>query len=163
MLIKNSRFFGACSPSKLVYIGSKGSFRKISGQLAKKGYLKIWQRGGKIPEKGGTQNPLLTVCIFFLETLFIFHKIFQFSYGIVLFLSATVKSVVILSKSAAEECFRPYGLSCCLNWSADLSVCLFDCWCPPSAPPPEEESRKSGLRMQWVARSDSALPSSATF
>ena len=33
---KKTRFFGARSPSKLVYIGAQGAFRKILGSIGKK-------------------------------------------------------------------------------------------------------------------------------
>ena len=45
ILTKESRFLGARSPSKLVYIGAKGAFRKVLGSVNKNGYLKIVQRG----------------------------------------------------------------------------------------------------------------------
>ena len=36
ILTKKTRFFGARSPSKLVYIGAKGAFRKILGSVGQK-------------------------------------------------------------------------------------------------------------------------------
>ena len=59
ILTKKSHFFSARSPSKLVYIGAKGAFRKFLGSISKIAYFKIVQRGtlwvatgGQIPERG---------------------------------------------------------------------------------------------------------------
>ena len=65
ILTKKSRFLGARSTSKLVYIGGEGAFRKSLGSITKNGYLKIVQRGrpfgsagGRIPEgEGGRPHP----------------------------------------------------------------------------------------------------------
>ena len=60
MLTKKSRFFGARSPSKLVYIGAKGAFRKILGSVGQKWISEkvskggpFGSAGGRIPEGGG--------------------------------------------------------------------------------------------------------------
>ena len=54
-------FFGASSPSKLVYIGAKGAFRKILGSVGQKwisekvskgGHFR--SAGGRIPDGGGS-------------------------------------------------------------------------------------------------------------
>ena len=56
--LKIAVIFGAHSPSKLVYIGAEGVFRKFLGSVFKNGYFKIVQRGalwvgsGSIPEGG---------------------------------------------------------------------------------------------------------------
>ena len=60
------RFFGARSPSKLVYFRAKGAIRKILGSVIKYRYLKIVQRGpfgstgGRIPEGGGGVPPVIS-------------------------------------------------------------------------------------------------------
>ena len=36
ILTKKSRFFGVRSPSKLIYIGAAGAFRKFLGSVGKK-------------------------------------------------------------------------------------------------------------------------------
>ena len=61
MLTKKSRFFGARSPSKLVYIGAKGAFRKTLGSVGQKWISEkvskeggpFGSAGGRIPEGGG--------------------------------------------------------------------------------------------------------------
>ena len=64
MLTKKSRFFGARSPSKLVYIGAKGAFRKILGSVGQKWISEkvskggpFGSAGGRIPEGGGGERP----------------------------------------------------------------------------------------------------------
>ena len=54
-------FFGARSPSKLVYIGAKGAFRKILGSVGQKWISEkvskggpFGSAGGRIPEKGAS-------------------------------------------------------------------------------------------------------------
>ena len=44
--------FGARSPSKLVYIGAKGAFRKILGSIGQNGFLKKYQRGDPLGRQG---------------------------------------------------------------------------------------------------------------
>ena len=53
-------FFGARSPSKLVYIGAEGAFRKILGSVGQKWISEkvskgglFGSTGGQIPEGGG--------------------------------------------------------------------------------------------------------------
>ena len=60
MLTKKSRFFGARSPSKLVYIEAEGAFRKILGSVGQKWISEkvskggpFGSAGGRIPEGGG--------------------------------------------------------------------------------------------------------------
>ena len=57
---KNCVFFGARSPSKLVYIGAEGAFRKILGSVRQKWISEkvskggpFGSAGGRIPEGGG--------------------------------------------------------------------------------------------------------------
>ena len=50
---KNSIFFGARSPSKLVYIGAKGAFRKILGSVGQKGISEKVSKGGPFGSAGG--------------------------------------------------------------------------------------------------------------
>ena len=64
MLTKKSRFFGARSPSKLVYIGAKGAFRKILGSVGQNWISEkvskggpFGSAGGRIPEGGGGVPP----------------------------------------------------------------------------------------------------------
>ena len=59
-----SRFFGAGSPSKLVYIGAKGAFRKILGSVGQKWISEkvskggpFGSAGGRIPEGRGVRPP----------------------------------------------------------------------------------------------------------
>ena len=52
ILSKKSRFLGARSTSKLVYIGGEGAFRKILGSITKNGYLKIVQRRDHLGQQG---------------------------------------------------------------------------------------------------------------
>ena len=61
---KNRVFFGARSPSKLVYIGAKGALRKILGWVGKKWIsLKVPKGGpfglarGQMPERGRPPRP----------------------------------------------------------------------------------------------------------
>ena len=46
------RFFGARSPSKLVYIGAQGAFRKNLGSVGKNGFIKKYQRGEPLGRQG---------------------------------------------------------------------------------------------------------------
>ena len=57
-------FFGARSPSKLVYVGAKGAFRKILGSVGQKWISEkvskggpFGSAGGRIPEGGGNKFP----------------------------------------------------------------------------------------------------------
>ena len=57
-------FLARATPSKLVYSGADGAFRKLLGSVTKIGYLKIVQRGdplgrqgGRIPKKGVRAAP----------------------------------------------------------------------------------------------------------
>ena len=50
---KKSRFFGARSPSKLVYIGAKGAFRKILGSVGQKWLSEKVSKGGPFGSTGG--------------------------------------------------------------------------------------------------------------
>ena len=57
-------FFGARSPSKLVYIGAEGAFRKILGSVRQKWISEkvskggpFGSAGGRIPEGGGVRPP----------------------------------------------------------------------------------------------------------
>ena len=66
MLTKKLRFFGARSPSKLVYIGAKDAFRKILGSVGQKWISEkvskggpFGSAGGRIPEGGGRPPPTL--------------------------------------------------------------------------------------------------------
>ena len=52
ILTKKSRFFGAGSPSKLVYIGAEGAFRKILGSVCQKWISEKVSKGGR-PEYSG--------------------------------------------------------------------------------------------------------------
>ena len=52
MLTKKQRFFGARSPSKLVYIGAKGAFRKILGSVGQKGISEKVSKGGPFGSAG---------------------------------------------------------------------------------------------------------------
>ena len=68
MLTKNRVFFGARSPSKLVYIGAEDAFRKILGSVGQKWISEKVSKGGpfgsagsRIPEGeggGGSAPPL---------------------------------------------------------------------------------------------------------
>ena len=51
-LTKNSRFFGARSPSKLADIGAKGASRKLIGSITKNVYWKTVQRGDPLGRQG---------------------------------------------------------------------------------------------------------------
>ena len=53
ILTKNSVFFGARSPSKLVYIGAKGAFRKILGSVCEKWISEKVSKGGPFGSAGG--------------------------------------------------------------------------------------------------------------
>ena len=71
---KNSVFFGARSPSKVVYIGAKGAFRKILGSVGQKWISEKVSKGGpfgpaggRIPEEGASAPPPLNpplLCVF---------------------------------------------------------------------------------------------------
>ena len=50
---KNRVFFGARSPSKLVYIGAKGAFRKILGSVGQKWISEKASKGGPFVSAGG--------------------------------------------------------------------------------------------------------------
>ena len=50
---KNRVFFGARSPSKLVYIGAKGAFRKILGSVGQKWISDKVSKGGPFGSAGG--------------------------------------------------------------------------------------------------------------
>ena len=57
-------FFGARSPSKLVYIGAKSAFRKILGSVGQKWISEKVSKGGpfgsagsRIPERRGVRHP----------------------------------------------------------------------------------------------------------
>ena len=52
MLTKKSRFFGARSPSKLVYIGAKGAFRKILGSVGQKWISEKVSKGDPLGRQG---------------------------------------------------------------------------------------------------------------
>ena len=52
ILTKNCVFFGARSPSKLVYIRAEGAFRKILGSVGQNGFLKKYQRGDPLGWQG---------------------------------------------------------------------------------------------------------------
>ena len=45
-------FFGARSPSKLVYIGAEGALRKILGSVGQKWISKLYQRGDPLGRQG---------------------------------------------------------------------------------------------------------------
>ena len=47
------RFFGACSPSKIAYIGAKGAFRKILGSVGQKWISEKVSKGGPFGSAGG--------------------------------------------------------------------------------------------------------------
>ena len=49
-------FFGARSPSKLVYIGTKGAFRKILGSVGQKWISEKVSKGGPFGSAGGRQG-----------------------------------------------------------------------------------------------------------
>ena len=53
MLTKKSRFFGARSPSKLVYIGAIGAFRKILGAVGQRWISEKVSKGGPFGSAGG--------------------------------------------------------------------------------------------------------------
>ena len=50
---KNRVFFGARSPSKLVYIGAKGAFRKILGSVGQQWISEKVSKGGPFGSAGG--------------------------------------------------------------------------------------------------------------
>ena len=52
ILTKKWRFFGVRSPSKLVFIGAEGAFRKNLRSVIKKGFLIIVQRGDPLGQQG---------------------------------------------------------------------------------------------------------------
>ena len=52
ILTKKLRFFGAPSPSKLVYFSAKGAFRKVLRSFTKNGCLKLVQRGDPLGRQG---------------------------------------------------------------------------------------------------------------
>ena len=52
-MTKKLRFFGARSPSKLVYIGAKGAFRKILGSVRQKWISEKVSKGGPFGSAGG--------------------------------------------------------------------------------------------------------------
>ena len=61
----NCFFFGARSPSKLVYIGAEGAFRKILGSVGQKWISEKVSKGGlfgsagdRIPERGRPQSQI---------------------------------------------------------------------------------------------------------
>ena len=49
---KKSRFFGARSPSKLVYIGAAGAFRKVLGSVGQKWISEKVSRGDPLVRQG---------------------------------------------------------------------------------------------------------------
>ena len=61
---KNRVFFGARSPSNLVYIGAEGAFRKILGSVSQKWISEkvlkggpFGSAGGRIPEREWSKKP----------------------------------------------------------------------------------------------------------
>ena len=52
ILTENRVFSTRAPPSKLVYIGAQGAFRKFLGSMTKNGHLKIVQRGDPLGRKG---------------------------------------------------------------------------------------------------------------
>ena len=61
MLTKKLRFLARAPPSKIVYIGAQGAFRKFLGSVTKNGFFKIVQSGDTPPPKK-KQNPPLDRC-----------------------------------------------------------------------------------------------------
>ena len=53
IVTKKLRFFGARSPSKLVYIGAEGAFRKILGSVRQKWISEKVSKGGPFGLAGG--------------------------------------------------------------------------------------------------------------